>query len=151
MGLAHRAGPFSCKPEEGRACYYGGKNGKRAYKGRPFRASGPCGPARGPARIYRPASLFKKKTKNDWLDYIYRPVFNVYLDFCLKNLLFILTVRLYVLVYVVMLSLITLSDYVMTYDYVYCDVIRWFYFAKTIKRTGRIRLKEEKVDLGKKI
>ena len=49
-----------------------------------------------------------------------------------------------------MLSLITLSDYVMTYDYVYCDVIRWFYFAKTIKRTERIRLKEEKVDLGKK-
>ena len=51
-------------------------------------------------------------------------MFNVYLDFCLKNLLFILTVRFYVLVYIVMLSLITLSDYVMTYDYVYCDVIR---------------------------
>ena len=51
-------------------------------------------------------------------------MFNVYLDFCLKTLLFILTVRLYVLVYVVMLSLITLSDNVMTCDYVYCDVIR---------------------------
>ena len=42
-------------------------------------------------------------------------MFNVYLDFCLKNLLFILNVRLYILVYVVMLSLITLSDNIMTY------------------------------------
>ena len=47
-------------------------------------------------------------------------LFNVYLDFYLKTLLFILTVRLCVLVYVVMY----LSDYVMTYDYIYCDVIR---------------------------
>ena len=47
-------------------------------------------------------------------------LFNVYLDFYLKTLLFILTVRLCVLVDVVMY----LSDYVMTYDYIYCDVTR---------------------------
>ena len=58
MGLARRAGPFSCKPEEGRACYYGGKNGSG-----PIRA-GPLGPrAGGPARIYRPASFLRKKQK----------------------------------------------------------------------------------------
>ena len=30
MGLARRAGPFSCKPEEGRACCFGGKIGEWA-------------------------------------------------------------------------------------------------------------------------
>ena len=30
MNLARRAGPFSCKPEEGRACCFGGKIGERA-------------------------------------------------------------------------------------------------------------------------
>ena len=59
MGLAHRAGPFSCKPEEGRACCFGGKIGERACQGRPFRAQGPCGPARilGPF----PSFIFLKK------------------------------------------------------------------------------------------
>ena len=73
--------------------------------------------------------------------------FTYWLDFYLKTLLFILTVRLCVLVYVVMY----LSDYVMTYDYIYCDVIRWFYFAKTVKRIGRTRWKEGKMDLGKMV
>ena len=41
-----------------------------------------------------------------------------------------------------------LSDYIMTYDYIYCDVIRWFYFAKTVKRIGEQGGKRKKMDLG---
>ena len=51
MGLARRAGPFSCKPEEGRACCFGEKIGER-----------------GPARILGPfPSCILKKIAYDCL------------------------------------------------------------------------------------
>ena len=59
MGLARWAGPFSCKPEEGRACCFGGKRGERACR------AGPLGPracaGRAAGRPVRPASSFIKK------------------------------------------------------------------------------------------
>ena len=108
MGLARWAGPFSCKPEEGRACCFGGKRGERACR------AGPLGPracaGRAAGRPVRPASSFIKKKKLFHLTsgFTFSSLRFIFEDFVIYFDFQIMRITISVTVYVVMFSLIRL-------------------------------------------